>query len=131
MSLGGNLSSGRTDNLNDAIIRCAAPPVSTSSNCCNKTASGPKPVAVYPSMLLESQTCPPPTPAEFALYPKVAIPCSARTESLMNRNCATLPIPSSRFSQFTRYRIPVPCQPLPPSANMAGISKPSTRLCNL
>jgi hypothetical protein len=43
--------------------------------------------------------------------------------------CATLPDPVQRFAQYIRRAPPVPCQALPQEANMAGISKPSTRNC--
>jgi hypothetical protein len=133
MSLGGNLSSGYTDKITENTIRCSVEAVAKtlkSDKCCDAYVPGHQPVAVYPSMLLASKTCPPPTPAEFALYPKVAVPSSVRTEMLSERTCAALPGPTQRFSQYTRYTPPVPCQPLPQSANMAGISQPSTRLCN-
>jgi hypothetical protein len=133
MSLGGNLSSGYTDQITENTIRCSVEAVAKtlkSDKCCDAYVPGHQPVAVYPSMLLASKTCPPPTPAEFAQYPKVAMPSSARTQMLSERNCAVLSDRSQRFSQYTRYTPPVPCQPLPQSANMAGISQPSTRLCN-
>jgi hypothetical protein len=134
MSLGGNLSSGYTDQITENTIRCSVEAVAKknkSDKCCEGYVPGRQPVAVYPSMLLASKVCPPPTAAEFALYPKVAIPSSARTQFLADRACASLPGPSQRFSQYTRYTPPVPCQPLPQSANMAGISQPSTRGCNI
>jgi hypothetical protein len=65
------------------------------------------------------------------LYPKVAQPSSARTEFLQKRACAGVQYANRRFSQYIRFSPPVPCQALPPEANMAGISKPSTRGCNL
>jgi hypothetical protein len=39
--------------------------------------------------------------------------------------------PVTRFAQYQRYQVPVPCAPLPQSANMAGKSLPSSRACNL
>jgi len=137
MSLGGNFSSGYTSKLNSDAIRCSLPGLlgrAYNGSCCVKNdISGAQPVALYPSVLLSKKVCPSPTPAEFALYPKIAIPCSARTQSLQDitAKCAVLPDPSSRFARYNRYEPPVPCQPLPQSANTAGISLPSTRACNL
>lgn len=133
MSLGGNLSSGYTDKLNEDIVRCAREALAKeakSDKYCNTIVPGPQPVAVYPSVLLASKVCPPPTPAEFAKYPKVAIPSSVRTQFLVDKSCSVSADLKQRFSQYTRYSPPVPCQPLPQSANMAGISQPSTRACN-
>jgi hypothetical protein len=131
MSLGGNLSSGYTDSLIDKAAYCEVKRTEASSCCPGYTSN--KPVAVYPSMLLLSKTCPPPSPADFALYPKVAIPSSVRTQSLASgTSCsATIPNPISRFAQYQRYQIPIPCPPFPGSVNMVGISKPSSRACNL
>jgi hypothetical protein len=42
-----------------------------------------------------------------------------------------LPLPTSRFTKYIRFIPAVPCQALPQSANMAGISLPSTRGCNI
>jgi hypothetical protein len=80
-------------------------------------------------MLLLSKKCPPPSAADFALYPKVAQPCSVRTEALSSPSCNTLPDPSKRFTKYVRYTPAIPCQALPQSANMAGISKPSIKRC--
>ena len=134
MSLGGNLSSGHTDKINENTIRCVNAEIASeveSNRCCDVYVPGRQPVAVYPSMLLASKVCPQPLPEDFVDYPKVAIPSSVRTQRLADRTCAALPDPTQRFSQYTRYTPPVPCQPLPQSANMAGISKPSTRGCNI
>lgn len=117
MSLGANFSSGYTENLQNTCVR----PVSNdSSNQCQ--APGSQAVARLPSIVLLEKVCPSPTPAQFALYPKVAVPSSIRTQGIMDR------VTSQRFSQYRRYTAPTPCPPLPPS--MAGISQPSTRLCN-
>ena len=131
MSLGGNLSSGNTDKLTERVLRAGLMKASYSDKCVNCSVPGKSPVAVYPSMLLQSKlnSCPPITPAQFALYPKVAVPSSIRTQTLISPVCQIDPI--SRFSQYERYRIPVPCQPLPQSANMAGISLPSKLECNI
>jgi hypothetical protein len=131
MSLGGNLSSGYTNSLNNNAVYCEVKRTEASSCCSGYTSN--KPVAAYQSMLLLSKKCPPPSPADFALYPKVAVPSSIRTQSLASGTAcsATVPNPISRFAQYQRYQIPIPCPPLPGSANMAGISKPSSRACNL
>ena len=125
MSFNANMSSGNTDKLNQQSVCCAK--VITSSNpCCSKTPTGPLTVQL-PSMLLLSRKCPKPTPEQFAKYPKVAGPSSILTESkVAPTNCVN---PTNRFSQYQRYQAPIPCQPLPQSANMAGISQPSTRQC--
>jgi hypothetical protein len=132
MSLGGDFSSSVTDKLIDQQCCSKIQEVSTSiivPHCSNT--SGYKPVATYPSLLLQKK-CTPPTPAQFALYPKVAIPCSLRTQCLVNRsNCASLPHYTNRFAQYNRYQVPEPCAPLTQLAASAGISKPSTRGCNI
>lgn len=141
MSLGANFSSGHTDELNQEAILCGikahiAPPVPV---CCTDTPSGyaqaQGPTAAYSStyMLSKLHSCPPPTPEELALYPKVAVPSSVLTESRRSQTfaCAVAADPSQRFAQYRRYQPASPCQPLPQSANMAGISLPSTRQCNL
>lgn len=131
MSLGGNLSSGQTSKIIDNSIQYSVPKAQAlayANNCCSTTVQKP-PTARYPSMVLLGTTCSPPTPAEFAKYPKVAVPSSVRTEALAR--CSSVPDPQTRFSQFRRYQVPVPCPPLPASANMAGISLPSSRACNL
>ena len=135
MSLGGNLSSGYTDTLIDKSQQCSivkAQASSYSTTCSPITLPATQPVARYPSMVLFKKECPPPSPADFAKYPKVAVPSSIRTAALANGSrCSSILDPSKRFSQFQRYQVPVPCAPLPASANMAGISKPSSRACNL
>lgn len=128
-----NMSSGNTDKINQQTIYNGLPQNSVSDKCCigNAEPSGPLTVQL-PSMLLLARTCPPPTPAQFALYPKVAPPSSVRTQSLIE--CVTSNnqnLPNLRFAKYIRYQVPPPCQPLPESARMAGISKPSTRACNL
>jgi len=131
MSLGGNLSSGYTDSLNDSVIQASINTLQyakQSDQCCK--ASGYQGIAVLPSMLLASKVCTPPTPTDFALYPKVAIPSSARTELLASNICGYTPDPRKRFAKYNRYSPAVPCQALPQSSRMAGISKPSTRGCN-
>lgn len=130
MSLGGNFSSGYTNQLNDMTTCNGVSKTISISSCCSNNISGTRLTAVYPSMLLSSKmkSCPPPTPAEFALYPKVAVQSSVRTQALsVSTSCDLI----NRFAKFQRYQIPVPCQPLPQSANMAGISLPSTRECNI
>ena len=132
MSLGANFSSGYMNKINSDTITCGIPDrlnrVHT-QHCCSKSYISGSPVAVYPSMLLQSKVCPPPTPAEFLLYPKVAVPCSVKTAALQNPVCNT--DSGDRFLQYRRYQAPTPCLPLPQSANMAGISKPSVKNCNL
>lgn len=133
MSLGGNLSSGHTSKLIDSASICYVPKaqqIAYSDNCCSNTIEKP-PVARYPSMVLSRKTCPPPTPAEFAKYPKVAVASSIRTVALANGSRCPPLNPVTRFAQYQRYEVPVPCPPLPASANMAGISLPSSRECNL
>ena len=131
MSLGANLSSGHISNINDQTIYCTKSGLAAAAQtCCSGTAKK-QPVARLPSMVLASKKCPNPSPAEFALYPKVAQPCSARTEILQKNACAGVESANRRFSHYVRYIPPVPCQALPAEANMAGISKPSTRGCNL
>ena len=134
MSFGGNLSSGYTSQLIDTATReCLVPPPSYSDNCCIKTIPGPQPVAVRSSIhLAKKSVCPKPSRADFALFPKVAIPSSVRTQAIQGslEGCR-LVSPNQRFSRYDRYTPPVPCPPLPASVNMVGISKPSTRLCNL
>jgi len=126
-----DMSSGYADKINLIALQCGFSKGSISNGCCSKTPPGPLTVQL-PSMLLLSKTCPPPTAAQFALYPKVAVPCSVRTEALAtpNANCKALPLPVNRFAKYRRYQPAVPCQPLPQSANTAGISLPSIRECN-
>ena len=127
-----DMSSGYADRVNQMALRCGFSKGSLPNECCTKTPPGPLTVQV-PSMLLLSKVCPPPSKEEFALYPKVAVPCSVRTELLAfpNLTCTSLPLPTSRFAKYIRYTPAMPCQALPQSANMAGISLPSTRLCNI
>ena len=131
MSLGGNLSSGQTSIIIDKSIQCSvakAQQIAHTDKCCpiSKT-----PSARYPSMVLSTKVCPPPTPAEFAKYPKVAVPSSIRTESLANASRCPPVNPVARFQHYQRYQVPIPCAPLPASANMAGKSLSSSRACNL
>ena len=134
MSLGGDFSSNQTDKLTDQAIQCSIPKaqnVAYSSSCCSNT-SGYQGSARYPSMVIKSKKCPRPTPAEFALFPKVAVPSSVRTQALIDgKLCAALPDSTQRFAKFIRFQIPAPCPPLTPLAASAGISKPSTRECNI
>jgi hypothetical protein len=131
MASSADISSGYTDRINQMALRCGFLRAGVPNQCCAKTPPGPLTVQV-PSMLLLSKVCPPPTKEQFALYPKVAVPCSVRTQQLAtpNATCTTLPLPTSRFTKYLRYTPAVPCQALPQSANMAGISLPSSRLCN-
>ena len=132
-----NIASGNTDKKEADIKYCftemRAAKLKGAPAICDNVPPGPLTVQT-PSMLLaaKASNCTPPTPAQFALYPKVAIPSSVRTQALVSKyaNCPT-PQSAQRFAQYTRFTPPVPCQPLPQSANTAGISKPSTRLCNL
>ena len=128
MSLGANFSSGYTQNLIYNNNTCSVPikPIETCGKCSETNVSGAAPVAVYPSMHLLGKICPGPTAAEYALYPKVAVASSVRTQALMTRKVCD---PSQRFAHFKRYNPPAPCPPLPPS--MAGMSQPSSRPCNL
>ena len=137
MSLGGNLSSGYTSQLIDTTIsnQCSVPPPSHSDNCCIKTVPGPQPVAILPSILLTKRSvCPKPSPAQFALFPMVAVPSSVRTQKIQGslEGCR-LVTKTQRFSRYDRYTPPVPCPPFSASVNIntVGISKPSTRACNL
>ena len=131
MSLGGNFSSGHTDFLTQNTATCSVPKFAHATNCCNSS-SNSQPVARYPSMVISNKICPPPSPADFAKYPKVAVPSSTRTQALANgTRCPSDLNPLTRFSQYQRYSVPVPCPALPQSANMAGKSLPSSRACNL
>jgi len=126
MSLGANLSSGYTDKLNEQC--CSTVANGLVSNTCPTEVSGNSskiyPVAAYSSMRLQAQCSRYLTQA--ALYSKMTVPSSVRTESLA-KSIENTP----RFSQYVRYQPPVPCLPLPQSANMAGKSLPSSRACNL
>lgn len=132
MSLGGNLSSGYTAILNEKTIQSGISKVVSIANSdpCSRCPGTilQQPVAAYSSMLLASKVCPQPSSSDFALYPKVAVPSSVRTQMLTSPTCQNN---VNRFSQYTRYQVPVPCQPLPQSASMAGISKPTTLNCNI
>jgi hypothetical protein len=133
MSLGANFSSGYTNALNNSIVACASPVLLDTSPCTNTKCTrvpGPQPVAVYPSMRLLSSACPPPSQDDFAKFPKVAVPSSVYTGRLSSSVCATLPSASQRFAKYLRYTPPGPCPPPPPTANSAGISKPSRIYCN-
>jgi hypothetical protein len=133
MSLGANLSSGYTNQLQGNVLYCSVqnPSEKTTSPLCCKTSGVIANSARYPSMVLQGKVCPAPSAAEFALFPKVAVQQSVFIERKGSCPYATLPDSVNRFSQYNRYVIPTPCPPLPQNANMAGISKPSTRLCNL
>ena len=133
MSLGGNLSSGYTNNLNDKTIYCGITKsisIAYSNPCCNSGSDIKNVVASQPSMVILGNTCPPPTPAEFALYPKVAVPSSVRLQQVTS-SCRSLTNPENRFAKYQRYQVPVPCPPLDQSANMAGKSLPSSLQCNI
>lgn len=134
MSLGGDFSSNQTNKLTEQAIQCDIPRLQKSaysSPCCS-TASGYQATARYPSMVITNHSCPPPTPAQLALFPKVAVPCSVRTQRLVDgKNCANLPDSNKRFAKFIRFQPPLPCPPLTPLAASAGISKPSVRECNI
>lgn len=130
MSLGGNLSSGYTNKISEQTIYSGitkSVSIAYSDSCCNIPGTM---TASQPSMVILANPCPPPTPAEFALYPKVAIPCSVR---LQQKTSSCLPSinPQTRFSKYQRYQVPVPCPPLNQSANMAGKSLPSSLQCNI
>lgn len=132
-----NMASGNSDKINADAIRCSLPAVTktaTSDNCCvNNVPRGTSNVQLS-SLYSESKskTCPPPTPEQFALYPKVAVPSSLRTlEKLSNYENCTTTTADQRFAKFRRWQAPVPCPPLPQTAQSVGISKPSTRACNL
>ena len=151
MSLGANFSSGHTNHVNQeaskpcACANASSGPVATlgpgatlgpvASACCTSGKTLVSPAAVYSSMHTISQllSCPAPTPEQFASYPKVAVPSSVRTEAVRDRSyaCAIEADPSQRFSKYRRYQPAPPCLPLPHTAAMAGISKPSVRACNL
>jgi len=130
MSLGGNLSSGYTNQLQrqtvyNGITKTVS--IAYSDSCCNNPGGM---TASQPSMVILANPCPEVTPADFALYPKVAIPCSVRLQQLTS-SCLPSIDPQIRFSKYQRYKVPVPCIPLNPSANMAGKSLPSSLECNI
>lgn len=125
VKMGANMSSGHITGV------CATPVRKfTEANQCVTTSMPPMKSVQVPSMLLLASQCSVPTATQFAKFPKVAVPCSVRTENLKNPTCPTLVSPKSRFQQYVRYQPPVPCAPLPQSAQMAGKSQGSTRLCN-
>jgi hypothetical protein len=128
--LGGAFASVVTAAKQEEIIQAQA---ITAANVCCAQPTPPGPLTVQtPSQLLAAQiaACPIPTPAQFAQFPKVAVPESVRVANLANGGtCATLPDPEQRFAQYIRRAPPVPCQALPQEANMAGKSLPSTRNC--
>jgi hypothetical protein len=133
MSLGGNLSSGYTNILNDKTISCGitkSVSIAYSNTCCNSGRDMQNTIASQPSMVILGNACPPPTPAEFALYPKVAVPSSVRLQQVTS-SCLPSINPDNRFSKYQRYQVPVPCLPLNQSANMAGKSLPSSLECNI
>lgn len=129
-----NIASGNTDKINADAIRCSLPAITRSAksdNCCAKNPPGPL-VVQTSSLYSESKKCPGPTPDELARYPKVAVPSSVRTlEKVNNFESCTTTTAGERFAKYKRWQPPVPCPPLPQSAQNAGISKPSTRACNL
>jgi len=143
MSLGGNLSSGYTDNLIDKATQCAvtkASAIAYSDNCCVSGNSTQQPVARYPSMVLQAKSCPSSTPAEFAKYPKIATSSSVRTQALtttynssaISPLFATLPLPQDRFAKYNRFKAPVECPPvIQLSAALLSNSVPaSLNTCN-
>ena len=144
MPLGANFSSDYTNKQKEETLRCYLRNTLSQVQgpiCCSVDPSGSHvvsqiyPVAITPSILLQTRldSIPLLTPEEFALYPKVAVASSVRTESKRTQTvaCAAAIDPSKRFAHYARYEPPLPCQPLPPTANMAGISLPSKRECNL
>ena len=131
-SLGANQSSGRTDTLITNTIYCGIPAQAAraQANLCCKSTSGQPAQPAQPAQLsstyLESQVCSfIPTPAQFALYPKVATTQSVYIYNKLTNNCATIPDATARFQQFQRYQPAVPCAPLPIEASLAGKSLPS------
>ena len=131
MSLCGNFSSNHTNTLIENSITCSIPNAQArafSDNCCSSPSQSNQPVARLPSMVIQKDKgCQQVTPADFAKYPKVAVPSSVRTRSLIANTQSS----SERFQQYRRFQVPTPCPPLPASANMAGKSLPSSRQCNL
>jgi len=133
MSLGANLPSGQIQKVIDQSSICNVPvfKAPACSQCGNKAidSSGNTvvPIATTQSMLLASKKCQPPTPEEFAKYPKVAVPSSVRTQTLMD--CVKSTNLNNRFAYLGIRPTVVPCPPVPPT--MAGISQPSSRACNL
>lgn len=136
MSFGANTSSGHSDIINQNTLEAF---VQNTSSRSSNTSSGPcclgpeirGPLTVQlPSLHLKSKNCPPPTPAQFALYPKVAVPSSVLTQArATSSSCPKVLAPDKRFAQYNRYQAPALCQALPQSANMTGISLPSSKNC--
>ena len=126
--LGGNMSSGHITGLCTTINPTGK--FYESSKCVGGSIPPVKTVPT-PAMVLMASQCPPPTAAQFAKFPKVAVPCSVKTELLRDFACPVVLTPRSRFQRYVRYQPPVPCPPLPETARMVGISQPSTRVCNL
>jgi len=131
MNYTANIASGNTDKIGAEVIRCSveaaaetAENISMPLPC--RMPTGPLTVQV-PSMLLASKGCPAPSRVDFAKYPKAAVASSTRTQNLISTYENSR---QDRFSQYRRWQPPPPCQALPQSANMAGISKPSTKQCN-
>ena len=132
MSLGGNLSSGYTNQQTEKTIYSGitkSVSIAYSNKCCNNPGATYA-TASQPSMVILGNPCPDLTPAEFALYPKVAIPSSVRLQQLTS-SCLPSTEPEKRFSKYQRYQVPPVCPPLQPSANMAGKSLPSSLECNI
>ena len=127
VKMGANMSSGHITGL------CTTPTLYqfNEPSQCVTTLVPPIKTVPTPAMILMASQCPPPTAAQFAKFPKVAVPCSVRTEALRDFTCPVIVTPRSRFQKYVRYQPPVPCPPLPEIARMAGISQPSTRVCNL
>jgi hypothetical protein len=123
------MSSGYAEMLNRETQYNFKPDTSITQPVCSNTPPGPLTVQL-PSLLLKSRNCPPPTPAQFALYPKVAVPSSVLTQArATGSSCPKVLAPDKRFAHYKRYEAPVPCQALPQSANMAGKSLPSSKNC--
>ena len=135
MSLGGNFSSGYTEKLNESVIQFGIEKNENRgyNNACVETyISGSQitPVANYPSMILAANVCPISSPQVFASYPKIAMLSSQLTQQKSSVVCMNFDA-TQRFSKYNRYQIPVPCQPVPQSANMAGISLPNAIPCKI
>ena len=122
-----NIASGNIDKLKNNAIRCAREALAANNKknpICTTIPPGPLIVQV-PSMLLLARQCPPVTPGN------VTVPSSVYMESkIANYNNCNNSGPEQRFSHYERWQPPPPCQPLPQSANTAGISKASTKGCN-
>jgi len=132
MSLGGNLSSGYTSQLIDKVIYngiTKSVSIAYSNPCCTNPGATYA-TASQPSMVILANNCVGVTPAEFALFPKVAIPSSVRLQQLTS-SCLPSTEPEKRFAKYQRYQVPPVCPPLQQSANMAGKSLPSSLECNI